>query len=352
MDNKMSNNMIDGRRYQRLLYEMMRIRLVEEEIAKRYPQGKMRCPTHLSIGQEAIPVMVCESLKKTDLAVSSHRAHAHYLAKGGNLRGLIAELYGKKTGCTQGRGGSMNLSDLSAGFVASKAIVGNTIPVGVGLAMAQQLKKSDAITCVFLGDAAIEEGAFYESLNYAVLKNLPVLFVCENNLYSVNSHLHLRQPKERSIFEMARGIGAKSQQFDGNDALSYVDALQPIIADLRVQNGPWFVEFSTYRYKVHCGHEDDLDEQYRPREELEYWLNRDPLTLFENKLLEQSLVSMDDVAQYRAELQEEITNAFEFAEQSPFPAAEERFFYQYAESDLRWLKSVLNQEREGLLVEP
>lgn len=336
--------------YKNLFYNILRIRLIEEEIAKRYPEGKMRCPTHLSIGQEAIPVLICEQLSSRDLAVSSHRAHAHYLAKGGSLKGLIAELYGKVTGCTHGRGGSMNLSDLSAGFVASKAIVGNTIPVGVGLAFAQQLNKTKDITCVFLGDAAIEEGAFYESLNYAVLKKLPVLFICENNFYSVNSHLNLRQPKDRSIAEMAKHIGAKSAQFDGNDIFSYRDQIKAMVTDIRNGEGPQFLEFFTYRHKVHCGHEDDLDARYRPKEELDYWLSKEPLMLLENKLTSNSVISLDEIVEYRQRIQNEVDEAFDFAEKSAFPDAEDRFKYQYAHSDLSWLQTALTQEMEGLSV--
>ncbi len=346
----MVNIAMEKEQYQKIYFDILRIRLIEEEIAKRYPEGKMRCPTHLSIGQEAIPVIVCEQLTSLDLAVSSHRAHAHYLAKGGSLKGLIAELYGKATGCTHGRGGSMNLSDLSAGFVASKAIIGNTIPVGVGLAFAQQMNRTNQITCIFLGDAAIEEGAFYEALNFAVLRKLPVLFICENNFYSVNSHLHLRQPANRSIADMVANIGAKSAQFDGNDVFAYRDTVKNMIAEMRSQGGPCFLEFFTYRHKVHCGHEDDLDPRYRPKEELDYWLSKEPLMCLENKLLEAAILSLDDIAAYRKRIQDEVNEAFVFAEQSPFPDADERFKYQYAHNDLSWLQSALMQEKEGLSI--
>ncbi|MDP3706011.1 MAG: thiamine pyrophosphate-dependent dehydrogenase E1 component subunit alpha [Legionellaceae bacterium] len=336
-------------KHKKLFYEILRIRLIEEAIAKRYPEGQMRCPTHLSIGQEAIPVAVCDYLKPSDQVVSSHRSHAHYLAKGGSLSALLAELYGKETGCTRGRGGSMNLSDLSAGFVASKAIIANTIPVGVGLAFAQQLKKSNDITCIFLGDAAIEEGAFYESLNFAVLKKLPVIFICENNLYSVNTHLNLRQPKNRQIFELARSIGAQSAQFDGNDVLSYYDAMGTIFADLRKNGGPWFLEFLTYRHKVHCGHEDDLDEKYRPKTELDYWLAKDPLVVYKKYILEQHIISEHEIEKDNTRIFDEIKKAFTFAEQSPFPPEQDRFLNQYAESNLDWLETILTAEKEGAL---
>ncbi|NBW52030.1 MAG: thiamine pyrophosphate-dependent dehydrogenase E1 component subunit alpha, partial [Betaproteobacteria bacterium] len=186
-----------------LLHQMRRIRHVELEIARRYGEGKMRCPTHLSVGQEAVAAAVGLALRQTDLAVSGHRAHAHYLAKGGSLPAMLAEIYGRVDGCSRGKGGSMHLVDESVGFMGSTAIVAGTIPVGVGLAYGIKCKKSDQVSCVFHGDATVEAGVFFESVNFAVVKRLPVLFVCENNLYSVYSPLSVRQPQGRSIAQMA-----------------------------------------------------------------------------------------------------------------------------------------------------
>lgn len=320
--------------------------MVEEEIARRYPEGRMRCPIHLSIGQEGAAVMVCEQFNAQDLAVSTHRGHAHYLAKGGDLPRFIAELHGRVTGATRGRGGSMNLSDLAAGFVASTAIVGNTVPIGVGLAFAQKLKKNDRVTCVFLGDAAVEEGAVYESLNFAVLKQLPVIFVCENNLYSVNTPIHLRQPAQRSIYEMARGMGAKVKKLNGNDVVASLDEVQDSIKDLRKNGGVWFLEFETYRYKVHCGPEDDLGSD-RPKEEFEHWFARDPVFLLQQYLLENGVISEEFITDSRAKIQTEISEAFAFAEQSSLPPAEERFLHKYAPSNEEWLETALNGIKEG-----
>ncbi len=324
--------------------------MIEEEIAKKYPEGKMRCPTHLSIGQEAVAVMVCEQFNKKDLMVSTHRGHAHYLAKGGDLNRLIAELYGRVTGATCGRGGSMNLSDLSAGFVASTAIVGNTVPIGVGLAFAQKLKKENSVSVVMLGDAAVEEGVVYESLNFAVLKKLPVIFICENNLYSVNTPIHLRQPEHRSIYEMARGIGAKSKKLDGNDVVSTLNEVQDVIHDLRQNGGVWFLEFETYRYKVHCGPEDDMGTD-RPVEEFDYWFARDPMVLLQNYLLETKVISESEITNWRDTIANEINIAFDFAEQSPFPLAEDRFLHKYAEGREKWLEAILNNQKKEALVD-
>ena len=169
------------------LRDMLRIRMVEEHIADRYPEQEMRCPVHLSIGQEAVAVGVCAALAATDQVVSAHRSHAHYLAKGGDLLGMIGELYGKDVGCCRGKSGSMHLVDPTAGFMAAVPIVGSTIPIGVGLAFASALKGERRVTGIFFGDGSTEEGVFAESLNFAVLKKLPALFICENNFYSVRS---------------------------------------------------------------------------------------------------------------------------------------------------------------------
>src|SRR3989344_7570493 len=198
--------------------EMLRIRMIEEAIANRYSEQKMRCPVHLSIGQEAVAVGVCKAVLHTDRLISNHRAHAHYLAKGGDLKKMMAEIYGKKTGCCLGRGGSMHLVDMSVGMMGSTPIVGGSIPVGVGLAFATFLKKESDITAIFFGEGSTEEGVFVESLNFAALKKLPVLFVCENNLYSVYSPLDVRQPKERDRIAIAKAHGIFTKGGFGNDA--------------------------------------------------------------------------------------------------------------------------------------
>ena len=236
-----------------LLYKMKYIREVEETIAVRYNEQKMRCPTHLCTGQEAVAAAAGMVLREDDFAVSSHRAHGHYLGKGGNLNRMMAEIYGKETGCSHGKGGSMHLIDQEVGFMGSTAIVGGTIPIGVGLALSVQLKKTDQVSCIFLGDGAVEEGAFYESVNFAVLKKLPVLFLCENNFFSVYSPLHVRQPKGRKIFEMVRGMGVASQHGDGNKIEGVYSMITKCVDQIRVGSGPQFLEFETYRWREHCG---------------------------------------------------------------------------------------------------
>ena len=192
-----------------LLRSMTRIRMVEEEIAKRYPEQQMRCPVHLSIGQEAAAVGVCAALQPTDWAFSGHRNHAHYLAKGGNLKAMLAEIYGKATGCCGGKGGSMHLTDQASGFIGATPIVGSTVPIAVGAALTAQREGKGRVVVVFLGDGAMEAGVVHESLNFAALKKLPILFACENNLYSVYSPLDVRQPNQRTISDLAAGHGVK-----------------------------------------------------------------------------------------------------------------------------------------------
>lgn len=302
-----------------LLYQMKRIRRVEEEIAARYHEGKMRCPTHLSIGQEAVAAGVGAALRRSDLAVSSHRAHAHYLAKGGDMKAMIAEIYGKATGCSRGHGGSMHLIDLLVGFEGSTAIVSNSIPVGVGLALGVQLRGADALSCVFLGDGAIEEGVFYESANFAAVRKLPVLFVCENNFYSVYSPLEVRQPRGRQIFEMVRAIGIPSEAGDGNDVLQvYRMAVDAAVA-VRAGGGPRFLEFTTYRWREHCGPNFDNDIGYRSEDEFLDWKMRDPLPAFEAELVVRGVMTREEVSVMNEGVDAEVAAAFEFAEHSSFP---------------------------------
>ena len=186
-----------------LYFKMLRIRMIENEISERYSDKEMRCPIHLSTGQEAIAVGVCDNLGKNDKIVSAHRSHAHYLAKGGSLKKMIAELHGKITGSAKGIGGSMHLIDIKSGVFAAVPIVASALPIGTGIAWANKLKKKKDLVVAFFGDAATEEGVFFESLDFASLHNLGILFVCENNEYSIFSHISERQAKKRKIYKIA-----------------------------------------------------------------------------------------------------------------------------------------------------
>ncbi len=294
------------------------IRLTELEISKRYKENKMRCPVHLSVGQEGVPAVLSLILNKLDYAVSTHRSHAHYIGKGGSIKKMIAEIYGKSTGCSGGKGGSMHLVDKKNGFMGSSSIVGNSIPVGVGLGLSIKINKKKNVSVVFLGDAAAETGTFLESINFAVIKKLPVIFICENNLYSVYTSLKDRQPEKREIYKMAFGIGIKSFKFDGSRPLSFANKLKKIVLKVKKDSEPCFVEFSTYRYLEHCGPFNDDDLNYRSKKEIKKWKKKDPYLNLKSKL------RINDKMKKKLNLLEKknlkiINDAFKYAEKSHFP---------------------------------
>ncbi len=298
-----------------LFKEVLRIRMIEEAIADRYNEQKMRCPVHLSIGQEAVAVGVCKAVLHSDYLISNHRAHAHYLAKGGDLKAMIAEIYGKSTGCCSGRGGSMHLVDLSVGMIGSTPIVGGSIPVGVGLAFATKLKHEAQVTVIFFGEGATEEGVFAECLNFAALKKLPILFVCENNLYSVYSPLDVRQPKERDRLAIAQAHGLYVQSGFGNDVDEVYQISKEAVDHIRQGKGPVFLEFDTYRHREHCGPNFDNHIGYRSEEEFISWEKKCPIKFYVNK----AQIPEIELNLFRSTIAAEISQAFKFAEESPFP---------------------------------
>lgn len=318
----------------RLLRGMVRIRAVEETIAARYGEWKMRCPVHLSTGQEGPSAAAGAVLRPTDLAVSGHRAHAHYLAKGGDLNSMIAEIYGKATGCAAGKGGSMHLIDEQAGFMGSTAIVGGTVPVGVGLALARSMAGAADIVCIFIGDAVLETGVFFEAANFAVLRRLPVLFLCENNLYSVYSPLSVRQPGGRSPVHVASGIGLEATGGDGNNVRSAYALISAAADRLRGGSGPQFVELATYRWREHCGPLFDNDIGYRTVQEYEDWKARDPIVQFGETLQREGAVDAAWLKSMHEEIATEVAAAFAFAEASPFPKPAEGFKDVYGDASL------------------
>ncbi|KZR90588.1 alpha-ketoacid dehydrogenase subunit alpha/beta [Synechococcus sp. MIT S9508] len=262
-----------------LLRAMTRIRMVEEEIARRYPEQEMRCPVHLSIGQEAAAVGICAALKDTDWTFSGHRNHAHYLAKGGDLKAMLAEIYGKATGCCGGKGGSMHLTDRACGFIGATPIVGSTVPIAVGAALTAQREGKGRVVVVFLGDGAMEAGVVHESLNFAALKSLPILFACENNLYSVYSPLGVRQPSNRTIGQVAAGHGVEVIYADGNNVDDIYGKARDAVEKLRVGGMPVFMEMPTYRWREHCGPGYDNNIGYRSEQEFLDWKENDPLRI-------------------------------------------------------------------------
>ena len=301
-----------------LFKEMLLIRLVEEEISKRYSGQKMRCPIHLSIGQEAAAVGFCQALKKKDKIFSTHRCHSHYLAKGGNLNKMISEIYGKVNGCAQGRGGSMHLFDIDAGILSSVPIVGSSIPLATGSALSSKIDGEKDVTAVFFGDATVEEGVFHESMNFASLYNLPVIFICENNLYSCYTKLEERQPK-RPISKLGQAHKVKTFITDGNDVDKVFRYSNDAISYSRSNSKPAFIILNTYRYLEHCGPSNDNNLKYRSLKEYNYWINRDPITTYKKKLLNKKIISFDEVNKIETYLQKRIENAFKFAINSKLP---------------------------------
>ena len=310
----------------KLFYQMLRIRMLGEKIAILYPEQEMRCPVHLCIGQEAIGVGVCANLSLKDYVLSNHRSHAHYLAKGGNLNAMIAEIYGKKTGCCKGKGGSMHLVDISAGFLGAVPIVASSIPIAVGVAFGSMMRRESRVTTVFFGDGAVEEGVFHESIDFAVLKNLSVVFICENNLYSVYSPISVRQPAGREIFKMAEAHGIDSYQGDGNSVTEVYQMAERAIRKARHGNGPTFLEFKTYRWREHCGPNYDNDLGYRTESEFKEWKQRCPVGKLKDDLLGHGILFNKDIHDMESKITVEIDNAIIFAKKSSFP--DDRLLFQ------------------------
>ena len=316
--------------YLELWEKMTYIRMVEEAIAARYQDQKMRCPTHLSIGQELPSAIFGLVSEAKDYAVSSHRCHAHYLAKGCDLKAMISEIHGKDTGCSRGFGGSMHLGEKSSRFMGTSAIVGNGIPIGVGLAMVAK-QEAEGVAFTFLGDGSIEEGVFYESVNFAVLKKLPAIFICENNLYSVYSDMSVRQPNGRDITDIPAALGCASVQIGFGDIDSCYSLFAEAVEHARNGHGPQFIEIETYRWREHCGPNYDNDIGYRDEAEYLNFKSRDPLDNLSNQLKQNNDYSRS-MAKFIEDLKTQIDQAFDHAETSEFGASRDISQFEYAGS--------------------
>ena len=313
----------------KILYKMLLIRETELEISRRYSETKMRCPTHLSVGQECVPSVGGTFTNNHDLCVSTHRSHAHYLGKGGSLKKFISELYGKSTGCSKGRGGSMHLTDLNAGFVASTALVSNTIPVGVGLGLSSKILGKKQIVIIYLGDASIEEGVFFESLNFAIIKKIPTIFICENNFFSVYSPLSVRQPVNREIYKMVKGCHIKSYKANGNSFKNVISTFLKAKKITKEDSQPIFLEFETYRWFEHCGPNLDDHLNYRSKSEIEFWKKKDPINILQNFLIKKGWMSHYAINTMRNLIHKQIDLSFQYANKSPFPKKKDLSKYLY-----------------------
>jgi pyruvate dehydrogenase E1 component alpha subunit len=307
----------DALRARSFFHQILRIRRFEEELIKYCASGDIKMPVHLSIGQEGVAVGVASALRPCDKIVSNHRCHGHYLAKGGDMKKAMAELFGKTTGCCCGKGGSMHLFDEKAGVVCSVPVVGASIAIGVGISLSTSIKGGEKVTVAFFGDGAVEEGIFWESLNFASVFKLPIVFVCENNFYATHSPLLKRQPSEQ-IAPRVAPHGIEVYRIDGNDVAAVHEIAAEAIQYARAGR-PAFIEALTYRYKEHWGGNDDWDLGYRSREEVEHWKEKDPLLRVKSQLMQ---ISMNDIELLEGHVKAEIEEAINFAINSPEPSRE------------------------------
>ena len=305
-----------------MYFTMMRIRLFEEKVSDLLTKNEIKCPTHLYIGQEAIATGVCANLRKDDYVFSTHRSHGHYLAKGGDMKALMAEMYGRSTGCSRGRGGSMHLAAPEMGLPGVSVIVAGTIPLAVGAALAFSLQRKDNVSVAFFGDGATNEGVFYESLNIASLKKLPVIFICENNLYSTHMPISACLA-DTDIHKKAEMFNMPGIRIDGNNVVEVYQTAQEVINNARLGKGPALLECMTYRWRGHVGPNFDIDKGLRSREELEQWMGKCPIQRIETLHARPNVLSPETAAGIYAQVEEEVAEAITFAKNSPFPDASE-----------------------------
>ncbi len=297
--------------------QMLRIRLLQQRIESLYHLDEMRTPVHLCIGQEAVAVGVCAALERTDRIQSNHRGHGHYLAKGGELYALVAELYGRESGCSKGRGGSMHLVAPEVGHLGSSAIVGGGIPIGVGQALAARMLGERRVVAVFFGDGAADEGVLYESVRYASLRRLPVIFVLEDNEYSVCSHTRRRHPWA-PLFLRADPELLHGAELDGNDVLAVRAATIEAVERARAGQGPSFLWCRTYRIRGHAGSYSDAHIGYRGQDEIDAWSQRCPIARSRERLLAAG-VEPSWFEGLEAQLQAELDEVFARAQEAAFP---------------------------------
>jgi len=305
---------------------ILRIRLAEEAVAQMVESGEALCPCHLCIGQEAVAAGVCAALEPADTIWGGHRSHGHYLAKGGSLESLFAEILGKSTGCSGGRGGSMHLLAPAQGILGTVPIVAGTVPLAAGAAMAYKMRRQPQVAVAFFGDGTLEEGHVHESMNLAALYRLPVIFICENNLYS--SHMHWSERRVADNLDRAGDFHSiPSGGVDGNDVEAVYEASAAAVARARMGQGPSFLECRTFRWRGHVGASSDIDVGVKRRGELQDWLAKDPLLRVQEQLRQQGVQELDD-----REIREEVQGSLDRARAASYPAAERALDHVFAEA--------------------
>jgi len=308
----------------RLYRSVLRIRRVEEAVARVYPSDRIKSPIHLSIGQEAVAVGVIDVLALEDIVANSYRCHATYLAKGGCLRGMIAEMFGKAAGSAGGKGGSMHLAAPEAGVMGASAVVATQIPLAVGAALTQKMRGTPHLVAVFFGDGACEEGVFHESLNFAALHRLPVLFVCENNGYAIHTRLDKRWATDR-LTERVATYGLPVHQIPDGNLFDIRRRTVELIGPMRRGTGPAFLEVGTYRWREHVGPHEDFDAGYRSRDEAAPWMAADPVRQLACMVPPAIRTAID------AAIDAEIADAFAYAEAAPLPEPEDLYTHVFAD---------------------
>ena len=304
-------------------YRLMRlVREFERESERQYTRGNIKGFLHVYTGEEAIAVGAISTLSEQDYVVTHYRDHGHALARGLDSGAIMAELFGKATGVSKGKGGSMHLFDTSKNFMGGYAIVGGQLPIAAGLALASQYNGEDRVALCFMGDGALNEGEFHESMNLAAVWKLPVIFFCENNLYGMGAPSADTLAVHKQMYKLADAYGMDNHRVDGNDVVAVHELMLDVVENVRSGKGPAFIEARTYRIQ---GHSIADPANYRPDEEVEYWRSQDPIPRFREWLTEQGLASEEEFDQIDAAVDQQIVKAAEFAEASPFPAPEELY---------------------------
>jgi acetoin:2,6-dichlorophenolindophenol oxidoreductase subunit alpha len=312
------NNPAGNAPTQWMYWQMLRLRRFEETVAALFAEGKLPGFIHAAVGQEAVPVGVCAHLRQDDYITSTHRADADFLAKGGSMNGLMAELFGKAGGCCRGKGGSMHVAEFAQGIIGANGIVGAGLPIANGLALAAQMQGAGQVTVAFFGDGATNQGAFHEAINLAAVWNLPIVFVCSNNLYGQSTPQSVHQ-KIKDIALRADSYGIPGITIDGNDAMDVFHVAGEMLHRARSGGGPSIVECKTYRW---LGHYVGDSAEYRPDDELEIWKARDPISNLRTRMLFNQEVTEGDLEEVEMRVQQEVAEAVRFAQESPAPPAE------------------------------
>lgn len=314
------------RQLKKLYKKMWDIRLFEEKLKSFFERGLIHGTTHLAIGQEACAVGACAVLNEEDKITSTHRGHGHSIAKGADMKRMMAELFGRTTGYCKGKGGSMHIADVEKGNLGSNGIVGGSIPIAVGAALTAQMKKQPYVTLCFFGDGATNEGSFHEALNLAAIWNLPVVFICENNQYGMSSSIE-QMIKIEHISERAKAYGFKGVTIDGNDMIDVINTTYEAVERARSGKGPTLIEMETYRFN---GHSKSDQLVYRTREEERTWFEKEPIQRFKDILIESNVMTEEEAEMIKRQSQEEVEAAIDFAKNSPMPTEEDLLTDVYA----------------------